>query len=78
MTKAMTYHVGEILGPGERAMLVNGRLSHHRVVSLSGQPHDAHTPATPPLTDVQTARCVAYAACVRHGKREIGLGDGVE
>ena len=43
-------------GPSERVGSVNGRSSHHRVVS--GQLHDAQTPANRPLTHVQTTKYV--------------------
>ena len=44
------------MGPGERFRSVNEQPSHHRVVS--GQLHNAQTPANRPLTHVNTARCV--------------------
>ena len=43
-------------GPGERFRSVNERSSHHRVVS--GQLHNAQTPANRPLPHVNTTRCV--------------------
>ena len=43
-------------GPSERVGSVNGQSSHHRVVS--GQLHDAQTPANRPLTHVQTTKYV--------------------
>ena len=43
-------------GPGERFGSVNERSSHHRVVS--GQLHDAQTPASRPFPHVQTSRGV--------------------
>ena len=43
-------------GPSERVGSVNDRSSHHRVVS--GQLHDAHTPANRLLTHVQTTKYV--------------------
>ena len=45
-----------VMGPGERFRSVNERPAHHRVVS--GQLHNAQTPANRPLTHVNTARCV--------------------
>ena len=42
--------------PGERFRSVNERPSHHRVVS--GQLHNAQTPANRPLPHVHTTRCV--------------------
>ena len=44
------------MGPGERVRSVNEQLSHHRVVS--GQLHNAQTPANRPRTHVHTTRCV--------------------
>jgi hypothetical protein len=44
------------MGPGERVRSVNEQPSNHRVVS--GQPHNAQTPANRPLTHVHTTRCV--------------------
>ena len=44
-------------GPSERVGSVNGQSAHHRVVS--GQLHDAQTPANRPLTHVQTAKYVS-------------------
>ena len=44
------------MGPGERVRSVNERSSHHR--GVSGQLHNAQTPANRPLPHVNTTRCV--------------------